>query len=63
MQQVTALLEAIEQASSLETAELNTLRAGAYLTQALNDGLIARVEYDRLTGDAIECLRVWAPPL
>lgn len=60
--QATALIIAIERASSLELAELNTLRAGAYLTQVLAKGVIDKTEYDQLNRIASERLSEWLPP-
>jgi hypothetical protein len=48
---------------SPERAEVNTLHAGVYLSQACNNGLISQVQFEQLTRQASECLRDWVPKL
>lgn len=62
MFQAMVLIRGIAEASLADIAELNTLRAGAYLTQAWTDGDIDTLEYEQLTRIASEQLRDWLPP-
>ncbi|TDV54499.1 hypothetical protein EC919_104235 [Pseudomonas graminis] len=62
MLQAEFFIHEIQTASSLETAELDTLRAGAHLTQALAGRLISREEFDLLSRAVGESLRDWRPP-
>lgn len=59
--QAWSLICLIEQAVSLDGAEVNTLHAGVYLSQACDDGLISQVQFEQLTRLASECLRDWMP--